>query len=60
MDEFDLHEALDRTLLFGRMIETDLAPLPAIQHDQQFKRKVEEISDHLAELYQMIGAARFC
>ncbi len=56
MEEFDWHEALDRTSLVLELFERSVCDHPVIRNMSDLQEKAVKISDLLSELYQDIGA----
>lgn len=56
LNEFDLHEALDRTSNIIDIIESQLVSHKAIKKNKKHKKLVKKVQARLAELYQQLGA----
>jgi len=56
LDEFHYHEALNRTYVINDSIERNLCTRPVIKKHNVLKKKIDTISDTLAEVYQIIGS----
>ncbi len=59
IDEFHLHEALDRVELIKSMVEQWLVGHPAIDMDAEMKRCTEEARRALQALYHRAADLRF-
>ena len=55
IDNYHAHEALDRTYLVMDMVEIYLLDHPYISSDIDLKEMLEEVSDKLMKVYQLIG-----
>ena len=54
---FGCHEALHLTSVILSVLNVHLTMHPAIQANPEWRNRVGEVEDMLAELYQEIGAA---
>ena len=59
LDEFSLHEALDRTWILCEIVDTTLHGHTVILGNPKFHQKVDAVLTILSELYQEIGLERF-
>lgn len=55
IDDYDVHEALDRTHIFMEMFSY-VSEHPAVSKNEQWRLKAEEAHNAMWELYKMIGA----
>ena len=56
LDDYHLHEALDRVALVERLVDSELGEHPAIKAHPQWAVRIDTVCAELAKLYQEIGA----
>ncbi len=56
IDDYHIHEALDRASVLMDIVESTLSQHPAITANKAWEAKLEEAHQALFYLYQMIGA----
>ncbi len=56
--DYGLHEALDRAYIIGLMLDELLAAHPAITSRPNLNKRVDDLVEQSAELYQAIGRVR--
>lgn len=54
-DDYDRHEALDRTWMIMQMVEQHLLEHPYIQADLMLTENIEHVCTTLMHVYQTIG-----
>lgn len=59
LDEFHLHEALDRCDVIAVGFDMNIMKHPVIRQDKELKSLAAKISGMLGELYQELGNKRF-
>lgn len=55
LDEFHLHEALDRTHVLLSAFADHVAEHPFIRQDRELRRMANRLVDQMSDLYQAIG-----
>lgn len=58
LDDYHLHEALDRVALIERLVDNELGEHPAIKAHPEWAVRIDTVCAELARLYQAIGAER--
>jgi hypothetical protein len=56
IDDYSMHELLDRTSVILHTFEANVAEHPAADVYPEIKAQIEKTAEALVELYQMIGA----
>jgi hypothetical protein len=59
LDEFDYHEAMDRTWMVCDIVDRHLIQHKAFKAEKEYSKKIEEAGMLLAEAYQIIANIRF-
>lgn len=59
VDEFHMHEVLDRAHMVTEIFYTLLSEHPAISRDKEMKKAYKKAEKALANLYQVAAEARF-
>lgn len=59
VDEWHLHEAMDRTAVLQHMVESYLAAHEGVEGVPEAAAKIRRAADLIAEAYQIIGGVRY-
>ncbi len=59
IDEFDLHELLDRVHVVSCLFDDVVIEHHAARNIEEFKQPIARVEDALSELYQVIGRRRY-
>jgi len=59
LDSFHYHESLDRTHLILSSIEDHLLDHPVFENHKKLRKKVQDASDLLMDVYQTLGTIEY-
>ncbi len=59
IDEFDLHELLDRVHVVSCLFDDVVIEHHAARNVEEFKHHIARVEDALSDLYQVVGRRRY-